>query len=66
MLDHGTKETIERVVGHEEILELVETHDRQAAVGSVKRQGYVKQLEQRRASLVSCRAGRARTKWSPP
>ncbi len=53
VLDHRTEETVEGVVGDEQVLKLIQTHDRHAAVGRVEAQRDVEKLEQGRACLIS-------------
>ena len=57
VLDHRAKETVERVVGDEQVLKLIQTHDRHPAVGLMEAQRYVEKFEQRpRASSAPGRA----------
>jgi hypothetical protein len=57
VLDDGTHQAVERVIGNQKILELVEADNRELAVGVVQCPGHIKQLEQGGTGLV-CRWAR--------
>jgi len=46
VLDHGAHEAVERRVCGDQVLELIETHDRQPTAGLVEHAGKIEQLEQ--------------------
>ena len=61
MLDHRAKQTVERVIGDEQVLKLIQAHDRQSTVGRVQAQGDVEKLEQRRTGLIRPGPGSTRS-----
>lgn len=60
MLDDGAHQTVDRVIGDQNLLELVEADNREFAVCAMERTWHVQQLEQSSAGLVGWGARRPR------
>src|ERR1051326_6257581 len=54
VLDDRTHQAVERVIGNQEILELIQTDNRELAVGVVQCSGHIEQLKQGGTGLVCC------------
>ena len=52
MLDHRANQAVERVVGHQQVLKLIQTHHRQSIAGLMQPERDVKQLQQGNARFV--------------
>jgi hypothetical protein len=62
MLDHRSNQAVERVIGDQQVLELVHAHNRQATADLMQAERDVKQLEQGNARFVGGRPAGRRSK----